>query len=305
MQVSRWLDLPELLELGEVAPEKYLRAIKLTNTTSHPVTIVRIDSGCSCTVADLRIPCTISPGGHVICNVSLDANRLTGSVQKRVTFHAKTGDTLAAYSCLVKAFVERNAPVLADPPTIDFGRFGKWETPRATFRLYRPYGGQLRLRPINPVSLDLQLEASGSGSEMIAVSASFLSAVRKEGRFTLFQELTTERGSVTVEFRGQSFGDIYCPSTAVVFPPLSYSMERSEKRVRLRHSPLIGAKDISVQADVCTAAILATSVVDPTTTDVQIELSALNGCVPTRGRLSFSSAATETKFSAEYFVRVD
>ena len=80
---------PEKVELGVIRPQgKKTGTITLTNTGAETINIARVNSSCSCTVADLPKR-TLAPGESVELTATLDAGEFIGSMQRTVRVYVE------------------------------------------------------------------------------------------------------------------------------------------------------------------------------------------------------------------------
>lgn len=299
---SAWLDVPEVIALGHVRPGKYKKSIEIANPGDEPVTIIKTESGCSCTVADLDVPRTIRPGEKIYCSVSLDASRFGGDVRKRVTFHARRGAQSAAYSAVVMAFVERAVTVQIDPPTLDFGRFGCWERASANVNVYSMQSTALRLDTFKPVVRGLRLELLSENASALTANLLIAPGSISDGSFRFVQEIATNKGDVGLEMRGHCYAEMYTTSTGIVFTAPADGHHHMERAVEIHHAPAVDPSAITVRADVGTAQVSAVDIIRDTTARLRITLNSA-ARTPKRGRLSFTTPNGSSTLAVEYFVR--
>lgn len=80
---------PEKVEMGVIRPHgKKTGTITLTNTGAETINIARVNSSCSCTVAELPKR-TLAPGESVELTATLDAGEFIGSMQRTVRVYVE------------------------------------------------------------------------------------------------------------------------------------------------------------------------------------------------------------------------
>lgn len=80
---------PEKVELGVIRPQgKKTGTVTLTNTGAETLKIARVNSSCSCTVADLPKR-ELAPGESVELTATLDAGEFIGSMQRTVRVYVE------------------------------------------------------------------------------------------------------------------------------------------------------------------------------------------------------------------------